>query len=341
MRPIGGFFPLRIPGGGEVAASVLSTWTKPHNDVWALHNARSALHTLWGLTRPKRVWLPAYICREVAVAVPQGLELRFYPLDDRLCPRVDFLREHVRSKEHVLSVAYFGRSVNFDFSELVHARPDIGWIEDRAHSLITDGAPWGDWLIYSPRKLLGAPDGGILVSRSKPLPSVELVRQTDFSFALPMLQRFEDSDETDNDNWYQSHVRAEHAMSNGRLAMSRLSRTILAGVAIDVDAESRRSNFRYLQSRLSTVAFITEAGPAFTPFGFPIRVKSAAAMAQALAKERIFAARHWAILPSDPVSFRTEHLLADQLLTLPCDYRYGVADMDRVSTALLKHLSGE
>jgi hypothetical protein len=338
-RPIGGFLPLRIPASAPPSHSVFSLWIGQTAEAWLLHNARSALHTLWNTLSPPRVWLPAYVCREVAAAVPLHVESRYYPLRGGLLPDIEFLALHVQNGDHVLAIDYFGRPASPDFLSLVHARPDVGWIEDRAHALDAANIAWGDWLLYSPRKLFGVPDGGILVSRQKPLWPITPARPTDFSFALPSLERFEDCDETENERWYASYVRVEAAMGIGLQAMSLLSRAALTASDPVADREVRRSNYQLLHRRLGEWSFFTNPEISFAPLGFPLRVKSAETLCDALSRKRIFAARHWRSLPSDAAIFASEHQLARELVTLPCDYRYGESEMHRVADAVLEAMS--
>src|SRR5208283_5409488 len=158
----------------------------------------------------------------------------------------------------------------------------------------------------------------------RPLPTTAA---TDFSFALPLLERFEDRHETDNQRWFTSYVQQEAAMSVGMQRMSRLSLALLEASDAMADRAVRRDNYKILHDRLRKYAYFQDADASFAPLGFPIRIKSAAALSKRLAERRIFAARHWANLPSDPLVFAAEHRLAQELLTLPCDYRYGEADM--------------
>lgn len=339
MRPVGGFLPLRLPVGVATARSLLSQCVGQHTQPWTLHNARSALHALWAATKPQRIWLPAYVCEEVATAVPAGVDVRFYPLDDALSPRIDVLSPQVRNGDHVLAVDYFGRPPSSDFVSLVRERPEVGWIEDRAHALDPADGAWGDWLLYSPRKLIGVPDGGILVARQKPLPFLTTVPPSDLAFVLPALERFEDRDETDNQRWYASYLHAEQTMRVGVQAMSRLTFEILNTADAHADAELRRGNYRVLHRRLREWAFLPGPDVPFAPLGFPVRVKSADALSRRLAELRIFAARHWRTLPSDPAVFASEHRLAKELLTLPCDYRYNEADMHRVADGVLASMA--
>ena len=337
-RPIGGFLPLRLPTGAATPESALSQWTG-EGDAWLLHNARSALHALWNKTRPRRVWLPAYVCPEVANAIPTGIDARYYPLDEALFPRVDFLSAQVFDGDHVLAIEYFGRPANAAFIAFAHARPEIGWVRDRAHGVDAPDSAWGDWLLYSPRKLVGVPDGGILVPRRKALWPLATTTLTDLSFVRPSLERFNDHEEIDNERWYANYVRQEAAMGIGLERMSRLTLELLKKSDARADGVVRRRNYRVLYEHLSEYAFFPDADLSFAPLGFPLRVKSAASLSMRLSEKRIFASRHWPSLPSDPATFAAEHHLAQQLVTLPCDYRYDEVDMQRVADGVLEAMT--
>jgi hypothetical protein len=338
-RAIGGFLPLRFPLGTAPAESVLAQWTRHGKDAWMLHNARSALHALWSQTKPRRIWLPAYVCPEVLTAVPAAVEARYYPLSEALLPRIDYLSEQIADGDHVLVIDYFGRPPTSEFVSLARDRPGVGWLEDCAQALDPPESAWADWLLYSPRKLLGVPDGGLLVASRATLGPLATLPLTDFAFALPSVERFEDFDETDNARWYGKYVAEENALGVGLQQMSRLSLEVLKGSDLRADSTARHSNYRILYQRLREWAFFPQPQISFTPLGFPVRVKSAHSLAKRLSERRIFAARHWSRLPSDRSLFAMEHRLAEELLTLPCDYRYGEPEMHRVADIVLEQIA--
>jgi hypothetical protein len=307
---------------------------------WCLHNARSALNALWTADRPRAAWLPAYVCGDVVQAVPQGVSIRYFAVDDELQPDVNRLSSDLRAGDHVLAVDYFGRPPARAFQDLVAARRDVRWVEDRAQALDC-GPAWGDWLLYSPRKLIGVPDGGILIPTKAvhPLPMLQTEPLTDFGFIAPSLERFEDPEELQNAGWYERYVHAEATMSPGRFAMSRLSAAILKGANVNPHVERRQANYRTLHARLERWSFLKEGQPDFVPLGFPIAVPNAAQLGQRLSQQRIFAARHWKSLPSHPDEHENAHRLAHKLITLPCDYRYTSSDMDLVADAVIEALS--
>lgn len=333
VRPIGGFFPLRLPHGGSAVRSVLSQWLPAGAESWLLQNGRSALYHLWDHTKPAKIWLPAYICQEVAAAIPSGVVTAYYPVSAALAPDVAFLAAEVSDGEHVLAVDYFGRPPDKEFLSLVQHRTDVGWIEDRAQAVDPGQGTWGDWILYSPRKVLGVTDGGILVSGRKPLPSIPKQQPVDLGFMLSSLERFEDELEIDNARWYATYQRVEAGMTIGPTAMSRLSRMILATTDLPAAVARRKRSYAILHAHVGEWAMFPEVEVDFAPMGFPIRSRSGLEFSKALAAQRIFAARHWACLPSDAVTFASAHELAGKLVTLPCDDRYGDDDMQRVGAA--------
>lgn len=334
-RPLGGFLPLRLPAPAPAPQPILALWTAAGVDAWFLHNARSALRALWAAVGPGRIWLPAYACREVAAAAPAGAQVRYYPVGTELVPDVDMLAANIGPGDHVLAIDYFGRPADARIAELARTRPDVGWIEDRAQALDPGSSPWADWAVYSPRKVTGVPDGGLLVAYRAPLPPLDAPPSDDLSFMLPALERYDDVAESDNARWYARYRQAEDAMSTRPQAMSRLSRSVLAASDAHADGRSRRDNYAALHRLLAEWALFAEPDVAYAPLGFPLRAPSAAELVRALAVQRIYAARHWADLPSAADAFPAEHRLAGELVTLPCDYRYSEDDMRRMADAVI------
>ncbi len=118
-----------------------------------------------------------------------------------------------------------------------------------------------------------------------------------------------------------------------RRRMSRLSHALLGLLDPRPIIRRRKENFALLLSRLGSVAFLVDEVPDYAPFGFPIRLDNGRrdVVLRALCDAGIFAACHWKTLPSPRQTFAIEHRLADELLTLPCDQRYGPSDMALVA----------
>jgi hypothetical protein len=337
-RSIGGFMGLELPDGG---GGLRKLWGV-RDDRLAFVNASSAFAHLLEAYKTGAVWLPAYICAEFARAVPVD-RLRYYPLDAELSPQVDALQKTVRSGDIVVAVDFFGRPPSASFLGYVSSHRDILFVEDCAQALDTAAQLWGDWRLYSPRKVVGVPDGGLLVACSARANATNLTGSVRddvdaFELAKPQIARFEDTDETHNEIWHALNQAKEGSLSISNRRISRLSWSLLGLLDAEGIARKRRQNFVTLAARLEAWAFLPELNPQFVPLGFPVRLPAGARarVEDYLFKQRVFPAVHWRNLPSPAREFPDEHALAGTLLTLPCDQRYGAAEMEHVVTQFLE-----
>lgn len=114
------------------------------------------------------VWVPDYFCDPSLVPL-RGLaaDIRFYPVLLDLTPDWAFLERKVAAtsgKQVLMLVHYFGfanaTQEAMDFCQ----RHCVTLLEDAAHLLRpTPGVGLGELLVFSPRKLLAIPAGGVLV----------------------------------------------------------------------------------------------------------------------------------------------------------------------------------
>lgn len=325
---IGGFFGLEafshVP-----SHSVFSAWKLDTTPYCAFSNARSALYHLIAYLKPARVWLPSYCCQSLreGSSYPDST-VHYYPLTASLSPDTGFLSRELSPHDTVIGIDYFGRSPDAAFLSYVQSHPDITWIEDCSQAL--QGFHWGHYTLYSPRKLLGVPDGGILVSANHPLPPSPTLTTEAPHASHPACLRAADSDESHNDVWHAANQRHEASQSISFNGMSSTSHAILTHADAEIIAQTRRCNHAFLHSHLVNIALYPECDEHSVPFGFPIRSSMRSALAAYLASHGVFASHHWPTLPSPAEEHTDIHVLADHLLTLPCDQRYGLDDMARV-----------
>jgi len=327
---IGGFFELELP---EASGGFLSLWDVQAGP--AFLNARSAFAALVEAAAPAKVWLPAYICTQMAEAVPAG-KLAFYPVGDSLTPDIRVLEASTRPGDVVLAVNFFGRAPAREFLDFIRQHAELVVVEDCAHSIDTGMPAWGHWRLFSPRKLTGVPDGGLLVpSRPQAITVPGPTSEFDMAIFEAAFRRFEDEDETRNATGHAVNQARESAGRVSNRQMSRLSRTLLGLLDPGPVIHRRKANSAVLQERLSQFAFLKDRDPVYVPFGFPVRVDTHRrdGILAALSAQGVFAARHWTDLPSPAAMFPGEHRLAAELMTLPCDQRYGPEDMARIAAA--------
>jgi dTDP-4-amino-4,6-dideoxygalactose transaminase len=319
------------PERPAIASSVWELWSASFDHHVAYANGRSALAALLRRHGRSRVWLPAYACASLAEGAQAAADVRFYPLSADLELADDAWTAAVTAQDAIVVVDYFGRPPGPRWRELeARHRPPL-WIEDRAQALDTGAEPFGDAILFSPRKLFGVGDGGLLFSHlDLPAPT----HPGDDGLWRPQDARALDPAGDRPQLWRPSFQAREAAMRVGTSAASGRTLAALGAIAPRPAAERRRANWRRLAEALPEYALWPEQAPLFAPLAFPILAADAATAVQALAAERIWAPRHWADPPSDPAEFADAHWLAARCVSLPIDQRYGEAEMARMIEAV-------
>lgn len=322
--PIGGFFERHQPDGE--GPSVLDAWTggRPYG---AFVNARSAFAALAGARPTAAVWLPAFLCADL-VSDAIAARVRLYPVLEGFTPDLAPVEAEAKSGDIVLLAGAFGLPV----AARSH-RTDLILVEDRAQAL--DAGPPIGWTLYSPRKLLGVADGGLLVSPdTTPAPQPDAAADADALWRAPDL-RATDPLGRDNATWHAENQAREAAMAATRQAMTDRSRAILADTSVVSLTTPRWANWRRLDARLSRWSALPQS-PAAPPLGYVLRVEPAVrdALLAHLHARRIFAAVHWPRIVGPADAFPRETAWTRELITLPCDHRYGPTEMDRIAEAV-------
>jgi hypothetical protein len=149
-----------------------TAWLRPGDEglwfsraTWGLVALVQALATRLG--RRPRVLIPDYFCAEPLLPLRSGLaELSFAAVDANGC--VDWAGAQTEP-DLVLLVHLFGRPAPGADARAFADRCGAILLEDAAHVLgpIPGVGELGDLVLYSPHKLLGLPDGGLLVLRPR------------------------------------------------------------------------------------------------------------------------------------------------------------------------------
>lgn len=318
MKPaIGGVLPALEPQ--PVEHSLWDRWTAGFTHTAAFSSARSALAALLRQRRPKRLWLPAYVCQTLLDGAA-GWPVDWYAVDGAL----RMVPPALEAGDAILVVDYFGRSAGFE------APDGVLVIEDRAQALDPGAPAFGDVVLYSPRKLLGVGDGGLLVS-NRPLP------QPDEPPAEGLWDtndaRAHDPDGLNPGAWRPAFITREAGFEPDSRAMTARTEAALRGFDPSAEIAARQANWSALSEGVGDYALWPAGQAEFTPLAYPILTDDAGAMAAHLADRRIWAPRHWADLPS-PEAFTAAHDLARRCLSLPLDGRYGAGDMARIVEAV-------
>ncbi|MBN1888143.1 MAG: DegT/DnrJ/EryC1/StrS family aminotransferase [Thermoflexales bacterium] len=308
-----------------------------------LVNARSGISLLVELLSPAQVWLPSYLCADVLRAV-RAARTRFYPVDGELgVLDLDWLAD-VQAGDIVILVDYFGHPC--DAACAVGAKERGAWVlEDACQALLsTQVGQSADMVLFSPRKFLGVPDGGILTVKPGvrlPFPHLDRPPARWWLKAWTAVVRRSEFDLGSQDRcWFELFQQVEREQPLGHYAMSEVASSLLLhGFDYAAIARRRVDNFQLLAGRLGPIALFPSLSPGTVPLGFPIRVDNRDQFRQHLFEHAIYPAHHWPIQDVVPPQFEASHRLSAELMTLPCDQRYGSADMHRMAQLVLQALN--
>jgi dTDP-4-amino-4,6-dideoxygalactose transaminase len=338
-RIIGGLFGLE-----EMLSQSRSSPAFLRSDSVLLANARSGIALLIELLSPAHVWIPSFFCGPIIKAVGEcKTTVKFYEVDYDLNLTSLAWLDSIQPNDLVVLVDYFGFPC--DPQHINKIRERGAWIlEDACQALLTeDVGRFSDFVLSSPRKFLGVPDGGVLtLNREVAAGAVTLAPPPKTwwlkAFSAVVLRREFDLHGGDR-HWFELFQRSEVEGPIGPYAMSELTGMLLRhGFDYSMMAEKRVKNYELLANELGEFALFPILPPGVVPLGFPVRIKDRDRVRQVLFRNEIYPPVHWQIQGAVPEEFSDSHRLASEIMTLPCDQRYGKDDMNRVIAVLSEEI---
>ncbi len=286
-----------------------------------LVSARYAFELILKTVSPKKVYLPSYICDVmVSILSKMSVEYEFYHLSDNFVPLVEDIA--LSEKEYFLLVDYFGVSSNL-LPRLISQFGGDKIILDCSQSLFFHSTEVLATL-YSPRKFLGLPDGGILKTNLDiERPSVR--DTTSYKRLTHLFIRY-DRHAEDGYNFYQ---KAEEQIGKIEGGMSNLTRSLLDSYDLNEIERKRKDNYNYLHDKLGKHNKLNIAGN-FPALVYPFLINHGIELKKHLAKNRVYLATYWpdALHRDKLTEFEVD--LVNNLLAIPCDQRYSTSDLDEI-----------
>lgn len=314
MKAIGGYFGLELQRGRECY----------HPDAVALSTGRGAFALILEHVRPKKVYLPYYICNVVMTALRvRNIRWEFVGI------RNDFTFEllpDVKEEEIILVVDYFGlmgqyleELENIYGSKLVIDATQSFFRQRIGHA----------WMFNSVRKFFGVPDGSYLYvpPTEDPIDCTCYPRLAEYE-VRHLLRRLDQ----DPEEGYPFYKLYEYSIDNDIRQISTLSLRLIGSIDFDSVAKARIRNYTYLEERLaqSNSLKLTIASKQNVPFMYPY-MNVNGINHSTLISERIYVTKFWIELPyTEARMFANEEALAKHLIPLPVDHRYALEDMKRI-----------
>ncbi|MBL0171637.1 MAG: DegT/DnrJ/EryC1/StrS aminotransferase family protein [Gemmatimonadaceae bacterium] len=284
--------------------------------------------------------MPSYLCESMLGAVSEADgDVQYYEVGyDLDIPDGNWV-DGIQPGDLVVLIDYFGFATSSAIAARVKARG--AWIlADACQSLLSQNEHVdSDFILFSPRKFVGVPDGGILRCNTHSILDVALEQSPVrwWKKALEAsIQRREFDRHGGSRRWFDIRREADSEHPVGPYAMSQLSERLLRfGFDYCRIASRRVENYGSLLTSLADLALFPNLPSGAVPLGFPIRVARRDEIRQVLFEHSIYPPVHWPIGDIIPNRFADSHRLASEILMLPCDQRYTPRHMTYIAEVVL------
>ncbi|MDA0733969.1 MAG: DegT/DnrJ/EryC1/StrS family aminotransferase [Chloroflexi bacterium] len=315
------------------------------------------------------VWIPGYFCNEALEPLRRlPVTLRFYPVQADLTPDWSALAEFPGGQSGsvvFVLVHYFGFPNAILQAKSFCEQHQVVLLEDAAHVLQPGGGIGdGDLSIFSPRKLLAVPSGGILVASqawathlmkvsARQGGNADTIRWLAKRLAQKLFVKL-------HIPWHRFKGVVQQDCSPGSTdglphrtpgGYNPFDLKLLTVMAQDMDAvmERRRRNYRQL---LGWTEHLVGARPLFArlpdgvcPYAFPLLVNQSSSDLVATLRSQGIPASQWPDLPPEVLGSQREHKISihtfERLLLLPVHQSLTSSQIDRVGQQLCAALTGD
>lgn len=310
MESIGGYFELELRKGEHY-----------HKNAFHLNTARNCFEYVLRSRHYTKVYIPYYTCEVMLEPIRKlGIDYEFYHINKVLEP---LALPKLRKMESFLYTNYFGlkqscvRKLAESFGNQL--------IVDNAQAFYAESIKGID-TFYSARKFFGVADGAYLYSTITL--GQELEQDTSCNRMSHLFKRIDIGAEAG----YQDFRNNDDALCNQEIKrMSNLTETILCGIDYDTAKQRRRENYRFLDKALKDSNLIhLELDEDSAPMVYPYLNLTKNSLRQRLIDYKVFVATYWPNVKDWCDSNAFEYHLAQNMVFLPVDQRYGKEEMQSV-----------
>lgn len=318
MREIGGYIELDIYNGKLL-----------HERAIALNCGRNCLAYLIKAKHIKTIWLPYFLCDSVrTVCEKYGVTVKYYHID------TDWIIKNVelKEKEYLYMVNFYGQLSREYLINLKMQYERV--IVDNSQAYFEMPIVGTDTL-YTCRKFFGVSDGAFLFTDEKLKCNLPIDKS--YERIKYVLGRFEKS----ANEFYKDASANNDFFDNEPIKfMSKLTKNLLCGIDYEYVKNTRTNNFAYLNERLSKInkLVVKNIDGAFM---YPFMIDNAQEARKKLLEKKIYIPTLWPNVLSDVPEDWWEYKLANNVLPLPVDQRYGKEEMEYVVGVILDCISLE
>jgi len=315
MEPIGGYFSLELPKHEEY-----------HKNAIRLNTGRNCLEYILRCRKYSKVYIPYYTCDVVLEPFQKlGITYEFYHINIHLEINQDI---RLNKGEALLYTNYYGLKQRY----VEHLAEQYGQqlIVDNTQAFY-DKPVNGIDTFYTCRKFFGVPDGAYLYT-DKQL-DIELEEDESYERCTSLLKRIDLGPEAG----YGDFREISRSLTGQPIKkMSKLTQRMMQGIDYEPIAQRRRTNYMLLQEALSInnhlhVPLEDNAVPMVYPYLVPVQN-----LRNKLINNKIFIARYWPSILEWCKKDDWEYNLAENLVCIPVDQRYGEEDLKYILSIIQK-----
>ena len=304
-------------------------------DIAYLSNGRTAIKFILShIMKKKQInkcWLPSYLCETIIQPFKElNLDYEFYNVKENLQLDIDYLSKRIKKNDLILTLYYFGFPPNGEIiNYFIKLKDDNIILEDLTHSFLSRNIylnKLGNYSIISLRKWFGIPDGGIAIS-NEDLFDKDIIINKPFDEFINLRLKY-----SILKNFYIKKIIDKNKSFRKLHIMSNLSQAILDTIDFNTIIYKRRKNYNYLLSCIHNLDKIKILYPILSddvcPLGFPVIVEKRDSLRKLLTNSNIYCPIHWPLTEDIPKNFSYSYYLSKNILTIPCDQRYSIDDME-------------
>ena len=308
-KAIGGYFELELPLKEEF-----------HKDALRLNSGKNCLEYILRARQYKKVYIPYYTC-DVVLRPFEKLHIpfEFYHINIHL----ELAQEiNLKEDEALLYTNYFG--LKQTYVESLANKYGSQLIVDNTQAFFAKPLNGID-TFYTCRKFFGVSDGAYLYTDSKL--DFQIERSTSYKHTAHLIKRIDVSPEDGFDDFHRSD---ERLADEEIMLMSNFTQRVMQSIDYENVAVARRINFLQLYDYLKSTNILTvQMDGGAIPMVYPYMTESKV-LRNYLIKNRVYPAKYWPNVDEWVNSDSIESKLANYMVPLPIDQRYGHEEMNRI-----------
>lgn len=306
-KPIGGYFELELPLHSEL-----------HADAIALNGGRFCLEYLLRCRKYSKIYVPYFTCNSaIEPIIKLGIPYEFYHIDRsyRIVDDIVLLEG-----EALMYTNYWGLQSNYCLELSVKYSTQL--ILDYTQAFYSKPINGID-TFYSCRKFFGVPDGEYLYTDAKA--EFDLEQDVSYTRMDSLLKRIDLSPEEGYDDFRKC---SEMFRTLPIRYMSKLTKRMMTGIDYQGVAQKRRRNYEFLHRSLGGQELLSGDVPMIFPY---ITEAGGGILRERLIQNKVFVAKYWPNVDLWAGENTTETRMANNILPLPVDQRYGLDDMAKIN----------